>query len=207
MSGFVSLRMSLFSFSISVGSMVLICCSMKGMPPRPASGFVRFSRVCWVATISSPGLAAAYTSFPCQWSQWKCVLMILRTGFLVTAWISLYSARAAEGFEWESTTITPSSVMITAALQLSLYRVSAMAAYTPSATFLSWKSSLSAVWAWAGRTQQISWGSRVWTAAAAIPIWVSTCRRVHCFAITSPPCDSRLGGVLVDPPRGAGWRA
>ena len=42
--------------------------------------------------------------------------MILGTGFLATAWISLYSAGAAEGLEWESTTITPSLVRITAAL-------------------------------------------------------------------------------------------
>ena len=90
-------------------------------------GFVKFSFVCWEAMISSFGFVAAYDSLPCQWSQWKCVLMTLMTGFLVIPWICVYIAREAEGLEWESTTITPSSVMITAALQLTLNRVAAMA--------------------------------------------------------------------------------
>ena len=46
--------------------------------------------------------------------------MIFRTGFLETAWISLYRARAADGFECESTTTTPSLVSITAALEFTL---------------------------------------------------------------------------------------
>src|SRR2546422_5566733 len=97
------------------------------MPPTPASGFVKFSFVCWEAMISSFGFVAAYDSLPCQWSQWKCVLMTLMTGFLVIPWICMYIAREAEGLEWESTTITLSSVMITAALQFTLNRVAAMA--------------------------------------------------------------------------------
>jgi len=77
--------------------------------------------------ISTFGFVAAYDSLPCQWSQWKCVLMTLMTGFLVIPWICWYMAREAEGLECESTTMTPSSVMMTAALQLTLYRVAAMA--------------------------------------------------------------------------------
>ena len=88
---------------------------------------VRFSFVAWEAMISTFGFVAAYDSLPCQWSQWKCVLMTLRTGFLVIPWSCVYMAREAEGLECESTTTTPSSVMITAALQLTLYRVAAMA--------------------------------------------------------------------------------
>ena len=111
--------MSSFSFAISPGS-AAICFSMKGTPPTPASGVVRFCFVCSVVMISRPGLAAAYTSLPCQWSQWKCVLMILRTGFLLTAWISLYRAWAADGLECVSTMTMPSLVSITAALELTL---------------------------------------------------------------------------------------
>ena len=44
-------------------------------------------------------------------------------------------ARAAEGLEWESTTRTPSSVSMSAVLQLTLYARAATATWTPSATF------------------------------------------------------------------------
>ena len=43
--------------------------------------------------------------------------------------------RAADGFEWESTTRTPSSVSMSAVLQLTLYARAATATCTPSATF------------------------------------------------------------------------
>src|SRR6266481_414307 len=115
-----------------------------------------FSLVLSLAMISTFGFTAAYDSLPCQWSQWKCVLMTLTTGFLVSPWICWYMAREADGFECESTTTTPSSVMITAALQLTLYRVAAMAPYTPSPTFLSSKRSLSAVCAYADGAQHSS---------------------------------------------------
>lgn len=72
--------MSPFSLAISPGTDAT-CFSMKATPPFIASGRVRFTFVFWEVRISRPGLAAAYTWFPCQWSQWKCVLIILRTGF------------------------------------------------------------------------------------------------------------------------------
>lgn len=78
--------------------------------------------------ISALGLACVYAWLPWVWSQWKCVLMILRTGIFVTDWISRCSAAAAEGLECESTTITPSLVRITAALQFVLKRGAAIAA-------------------------------------------------------------------------------
>src|SRR5262249_52993108 len=117
--GSASFWMSAFSLSISPG-IAAICFSMYGTPPTPASGLVRFSFVRSEAMISSLGLVAAYDSLPCQWSQWKLVLMTLMTGFLVMPWICWYMDREAEGFECESTTTTPSSVRITAALQLTL---------------------------------------------------------------------------------------
>src|SRR5712691_6694039 len=120
--------------------------------------------------------------------------MIFLIGLLVTAWISLYTARAADGFEWESTTTTPSSVTITAALQLTLYRVAAMAAYTPSPTFFSSKRSLSAVCAYADGAQHSSWGSSVCTAIAATAAWVNTCRRVNSFAIEGTSLPALLPG-------------
>src|SRR5262249_1003962 len=115
----VSFWMSAFSLSISPGR-AAICFSMYGTPPTPASGLVRFSFVRSEAMISSLGVEAAYDSLPCQWDQWKCVLMTLMTGLLAIPWICWYMARDADGFECESTTMTPSSVMITAALQLTL---------------------------------------------------------------------------------------
>src|SRR2546430_13548340 len=72
---------------------------------------------------------------------------------------------------------------MTAAFELTLYVGAAMAAYTPSATRLSSKRSLSVVLASAGRTQQSSCGSSVRMAAAAIPTRANTCRRVHCVLI------------------------
>ena len=44
--------------------------------------------------------------------------------------------RAAEGFEWVSTMMTPSSVSMIAVLQLTLYAGAATATCTLSATFL-----------------------------------------------------------------------
>src|SRR2546427_12497200 len=169
--------MSSFSLAISPGRF-LSWVSMNGTPPTPEFGRRRASFIFSDAMISRLGLAWAYTSLPCQWSQWKCVLMIFRTGFLETAWISLYRARAADGFEWESTTTTPSLVSMTAALELTLYRTAATAAHTPSPTFLSSKDSAPAVWAYALTPQQSSWGSSVYT-AAAIVAWARTCRRVN----------------------------
>src|SRR5262245_50087242 len=109
--------------------------------------------------------------------------MILRIGCLVMFWISRYRAWAAEGLEWESTTTTPSLVRITAALEFTLYRGAAIAAYTPSVTCLSSKRSLSAVLASAANTQQESMCSNVWTAVAATPTCVKNCRRVQCVLI------------------------
>ena len=87
-----------------------------------------FSFVFSLVMISILGFCAAYDSLPCQWSQWKCVLITLMTGFWVIPWICWYTAREADGLECVSTTMTPSSVMITAALQFTLYRVAAIAA-------------------------------------------------------------------------------
>src|SRR5215510_10757823 len=117
--------------------------------------------------------------------------MILRIGCLVMPWISRYRACAAEGLEWESTTTTPSLVRITAALEFTLYRGAAIAAYTPSATCLSSKRSLSAVLASAANTQQGSMCSNVWMAAAATPTCVTNCRRVQCVLMRYPlSCQS-----------------
>src|SRR5882672_4844297 len=117
--------------------------------------------------------------------------MTLRIGCLVMPWISRYRACAAEGLEWESTTTTPSLVRITAALEFTLYRGAAMAAYTPSATCLSSKRSLSAVLASAANTQQGSRCSNVWMAAAATPTRVKNCRRVQCVLMRYPlSCQS-----------------
>ena len=71
--------------------------------------------------------------------------MIFFTGFLVTPWISLYSAAAADGFECVSTTTAPSFVRMTAAFEFTLYAGPANAAYTPSPTFFSSKSVFSFV--------------------------------------------------------------
>src|SRR5262245_6676070 len=90
------------------------------------------------------------------------------------------------GLEWESTTTTPSLVRITAALEFTLYRGAAIAAYTPSATCLSSKRSLSAVLASAANTQQESMCSNVWMAAAATPTCVKNCRRFQCVPMRYP---------------------
>ena len=58
---------------------------MNGTPPTPASGRVRFSFVRSEAMTSTACPEDVYTWLPCQWSQWKCVLTILRTGCFATA--------------------------------------------------------------------------------------------------------------------------
>src|SRR5262245_13462294 len=113
--------------------------------------------------------------------------MSFRMGCRVTPWISWNSARAAEGLECESTTITPSLVRITAALELILYCGAAIAAYTPSATVLSSKRSLVTVLPSAGKTQQ---GSRC----------------MPCVLIQCPPCYEGHPGRLLPSQDGGAMR-